>query len=66
MMDVGHPEIAGLVRRALEEDIGSGDDTSEACIPPDRTAEGDFLARGGKFVVPLPDVYLAPAASPSG
>ncbi|TMK58449.1 MAG: class I SAM-dependent methyltransferase [Actinobacteria bacterium] len=28
--------------------------------------EGDFLARGGKFVVPLPDVHLAPAASPGG
>ena len=31
MMDVGHPEIVDAVRRALEEDIGVGDVTSNAC-----------------------------------
>jgi nicotinate-nucleotide pyrophosphorylase (carboxylating) len=39
------PEIADVVRRALEEDIGSGDVTSEACVPADRTASGEFIAR---------------------
>ena len=34
-----------LIRLALEEDIGSGDVTTEACIPADRQAHGQFLAR---------------------
>ena len=33
------------VRRALEEDIGSGDVTGRACIPESRKARGRFLAR---------------------
>jgi nicotinate-nucleotide pyrophosphorylase (carboxylating) len=36
-------EIA--VRRALEEDIGTGDVTSQACVPADRRATGLFVAR---------------------
>jgi nicotinate-nucleotide pyrophosphorylase len=36
------PEI---IRLALEEDIGSGDVTSRACVPEDRLAGGRFLAR---------------------
>ena len=38
-------EIVQIVRRALEEDIGSGDITSEACVPPDRRATGIFIGR---------------------
>ncbi|MBI4877468.1 MAG: carboxylating nicotinate-nucleotide diphosphorylase [Acidobacteria bacterium] len=33
------------VRRALEEDIGSGDITSAACVPATRRARGRFVAR---------------------
>lgn len=40
-----HPEILDAIRRALEEDIGSGDVTSQACVPADRRASGTFLAR---------------------
>jgi len=40
-----HPEILDVVRRALNEDIGTGDVTSLACIPADRRATGVFLAR---------------------
>ena len=40
-----NPEIADVVRRALEEDIGPGDVTSEACVPADRQASGQFIAR---------------------
>jgi nicotinate-nucleotide pyrophosphorylase (carboxylating) len=40
-----HSEILDAVHRALEEDIGSGDVTSEACVPADRRASGYFLAR---------------------
>jgi len=34
-----------VIRRALEEDIGPGDVTSEACVPASRHAQGHFLAR---------------------
>lgn len=34
-----------LVERALAEDIGGGDVTTEACVPQDRRASGFFLAR---------------------
>jgi nicotinate-nucleotide pyrophosphorylase (carboxylating) len=40
-----HPEIVDAVERALKEDIGSGDITSQACIPADRRASGYFLVR---------------------
>lgn len=43
--DVNHPDIHEAVWRALEEDIGPGDITSEACVPADRMAEGVFQAR---------------------
>ncbi len=42
---MAHPEIVDAVRRALAEDIGAGDVTSEACVPPERMARGRFLAR---------------------
>ena len=38
-------DVAQIVRRALEEDIGPGDVTSQACVPADRRATGVFLAR---------------------
>jgi len=37
--------IIHIVRRALEEDIGTGDVTTRACVPPARRARGEFLAR---------------------
>lgn len=43
--DWSHPEIAELVTRALAEDIGTGDLTSEATIDADRVAHGRFYAR---------------------
>jgi nicotinate-nucleotide pyrophosphorylase (carboxylating) len=43
--DVSHPDIHEAVWRALEEDIGPGDITSQSCVPPDRMAEGCFQAR---------------------
>ena len=42
---VEHPEVLDAVRRALEEDIGPGDVTSEACLPAGQVAEGRFIAR---------------------
>jgi nicotinate-nucleotide pyrophosphorylase (carboxylating) len=40
-----HPEIRDLIARALAEDIGPGDVTTEACIPVEAQAEGFFLTR---------------------
>ena len=34
-----------IVRLALEEDIGAGDVTTQACVPADRRASGIFIAR---------------------
>jgi nicotinate-nucleotide pyrophosphorylase (carboxylating) len=45
MFDVTHPEAIDAVRRALAEDIGAGDVTSQACIPAGRMARGRFIAR---------------------
>ena len=45
MIDFSHPEILECVKRALEEDIGVGDVTSQACIPVHAMAHGRFIAR---------------------
>lgn len=54
------PAIRDLVRRALEEDIGSGDLTSLACIAEKSRARGSFLAKQALVVAGielLPLVY---------
>lgn len=43
--DWAAPSILETLRRALEEDIGPGDVTTQACVPEARTARGKFLAR---------------------
>jgi nicotinate-nucleotide pyrophosphorylase (carboxylating) len=43
--EVDHPDIHEAVWRALDEDLGPGDITSQACVPPDRMSEGCFQAR---------------------
>lgn len=45
MFNVDHPEVREAVRRALAEDIGSGDITSELTVPPHIMARGTFLAK---------------------
>jgi nicotinate-nucleotide pyrophosphorylase (carboxylating) len=55
-----NPEIADTVRRALEEDIGPGDVTSESCVPADRQASGQFIAREPQVIAGvelLPLIY---------
>ncbi|MEZ5366088.1 MAG: carboxylating nicotinate-nucleotide diphosphorylase [Bryobacterales bacterium] len=49
-----HPEIRDLIARALAEDIGPGDVTTEACVPEDARAEGFFLTREPLVVAGLP------------
>ena len=51
-------DIEDAVRRALEEDVGSGDVTTNLCVPEDARAIGHFIARepmviAGTEVLPL-------------
>jgi nicotinate-nucleotide pyrophosphorylase (carboxylating) len=43
--DVSHGEVRGAVERALAEDIGNGDITSQLTIPENLQAHGSFLAK---------------------
>jgi nicotinate-nucleotide pyrophosphorylase (carboxylating) len=43
--DVSHPEVLDAVRRALAEDIGSGDITTNLCVPEAARATGRMVAR---------------------
>jgi len=45
--------IAEIVRRAIEEDLGSGDITTQACVPESLPARGRFLAREPLIVAGL-------------
>ena len=62
MIDFSHPDIVDSVERALEEDVGPGDVTSQSCVPEDRMANGRFLAREQQIVAGtelLPIIYKA-------
>lgn len=57
--DVSHPEVQEAIKRALAEDIGSGDITTNLCVPADTTATGRLVARqelilaGVELLVPI-------------
>lgn len=56
--DPSHPDAIAAVRRALEEDLGTGDVTSRACVDEDLRAEGRFFAKqplvvAGTEILPL-------------
>ena len=53
-MDWNSRYIAELVRRALEEDIGTGDATTAAVVPPRATARGKILTRQTLVCAGLP------------
>ena len=40
-----HPEIADIISRALAEDIGTGDVTTDTCVASGSCSSGSFLAR---------------------
>ena len=44
-MESLHPEILEVIQRALTEDIGSGDATSNSIIPPTATMLGQIIAK---------------------
>ena len=55
-----HPEITEVIRRAIEEDVGSGDVTTEACVPADAQSRGYFIAREPMVLAGaelLPQIY---------
>jgi nicotinate-nucleotide pyrophosphorylase (carboxylating) len=55
-----HPEITEVIRRAIEEDVGSGDVTTDACVPADAKSRGCFLAREPMVLAGaelLPQIY---------
>lgn len=43
--DVSHPEVQDAVQRALAEDIGTGDITTNLCVPAETRATGHMIAR---------------------
>jgi nicotinate-nucleotide pyrophosphorylase (carboxylating) len=53
-MDWNSDYIADLVRRALEEDIGAGDATTAAVVPPQALARAHILARQTLVCAGLP------------
>lgn len=60
MFDTSHPEITELIARALIEDIGAGDITTELTIPAGTQARGQFLAKQNLVVAGielLPLIY---------
>ena len=47
-MTYDHPEVIDAVRRALAEDIGPGDMTTQACVPADRSARAGGFSRASR------------------
>jgi nicotinate-nucleotide pyrophosphorylase (carboxylating) len=45
MFNPQHPEVREAIARALAEDIGTGDITSELTVPPHLEARGTFVAK---------------------
>jgi len=56
--DLRHPEIVDAVRRALAEDIGSGDITTNATVDENLMATGRFVARQAMTVCGIELVEL--------
>lgn len=54
MSPLEHPAILRLITTALEEDLGRGDVTTLATIPPDRTAQGKITAKADLTIAGLP------------
>lgn len=46
----GTEEIASIVRRALAEDLGSGDVTTESIVPAEAAARGQFIAKAAGVI----------------
>ena len=58
MTDTLSPEILACVRRALNEDIGGGDATTDSIVPADATSSGRIIAKEAGVIAGL-DVAAA-------
>ena len=47
---VGAEEIASIVRRALDEDLGRGDVTTDSIVPAEAAARGQFIAKAAGVI----------------
>jgi nicotinate-nucleotide pyrophosphorylase (carboxylating) len=47
------PEIISCIQRALDEDIGSGDVTTDSIVPPEATMSGQIIAKQAGIVAGL-------------
>ncbi len=52
------PQVRELINLALSEDIGSGDLTTEACVPAEQEARGHFLSKQDLVVAGTPLLEL--------
>ena len=57
-MSWDHPQIKALIQLALDEDLGGGDLTTNACVPEGLAAEGSFLSRQSLVVAGTPLLAL--------
>ena len=58
MSETLSPEIIACIRRALDEDIGAGDATTDSIVPADATSSGRIIAKQAGVVAGL-DVAAA-------
>lgn len=56
--DINHPGVIAAVRRALDEDIGAGDITTNLTVPADRQAQGAYFARDWMTVAGVELLHL--------
>lgn len=56
--DITHPDVIAAVRRALDEDIGAGDITTNLTVPADRKAQGAYFARDWMTVAGVELLHL--------
>lgn len=61
-METLHPDILSAIQRALAEDIGAGDATSNSIIPPGASLDGQIIAKQDGVIAGL-DVARAVYAS---
>ena len=48
-----HPDILSAIQRALAEDIGSGDVTTNSIVSPDASMQGQIIAKQNEIVAGL-------------